>query len=60
MEMALDKVDVGAMKIEQDAEALRAAELVKQFKLEMGAESPALPAEGEFEKTIGKKSDVKA
>jgi phage shock protein A len=60
MEMALDKVDVGAMKIEQDAEALRAAELVKQFKLEMGVESPALPAEGEFEKTIGKKADVKA
>lgn len=60
MEMALDKVDVGAMKIEEDAEKLRAQELVRQFKLEMGVEAPAAPAGEEFEKTIGKKADVKA
>lgn len=36
MEMALDSVDLQAMRIEEDAEALRADELVKQFKLEMG------------------------
>jgi len=36
MEMALGKVDVGAMKIEEEAEALRAQDLVRQFKLEMG------------------------
>lgn len=35
MELALDSVDSQAMRIEQDAESLRAAELVAQFKLEM-------------------------
>ncbi len=62
MDMAMDSVDVSGMKIEQDAEALRAQELVKQFKLEMGmAEAPAAtPAAPEPEKTIGKKADVKA
>ena len=38
MEIALDSVDVEAMQIEEDAEEIRAAELVKQFKLEMGQE----------------------
>ena len=38
MEMALDSVDTEAMQIEEDAEELRAAELVKQFKLEMGVD----------------------
>ncbi len=36
MDMALDSVDTTAIKIEEEAEKLRAAELVKQFKLEMG------------------------
>jgi len=36
MEMALDSVDTEAMQIEEDAQKIRAAELVKQFKLEMG------------------------
>jgi len=36
MELALDSVDTEAMQIEEDAEELRAAELVDQFKMEMG------------------------
>lgn len=60
MEMAMDNVDVQGMQIEADAEALRAQELVKQFKMEMGlADAASSPAGEDFEKTIGKKSDVK-
>lgn len=60
MEMAMSNVDVQGMQIEADAEKLRAQELVKQFKLEMGMadETPASSGE-DFEKTIGKKTDVK-
>jgi phage shock protein A len=65
MEMALDSVDTETMKIEEDAQQIRAAELVKQFKLEMGVgdtsgskEEPELDIpEQELEagaKTIGK------
>lgn len=36
MEMALDSVDTDTFKIEEEAENLRAADLVKQFKMEMG------------------------
>lgn len=69
LELALDSVDLEALKIEKDAEALRAAELVRQFKLEMGLlepePRPALEApapektveparEGEETKTIGR------
>lgn len=36
MEMAMDSVDTDTFKIEEEAETLRAAELVKQFKTEMG------------------------
>ena len=48
-------------KIEEDAEALQAAELVKQFKMEMGLQSPAPVADVSQggEKTIGKKVEVK-
>lgn len=46
MEMALDNVDTQGMKIEEEAEKLHAAELVRQFKMEMGVESAA-PAESE-------------
>lgn len=60
MEMAMDNVDVQGMQIEADAEALRAQELVKQFKMEMGLADAAPASSGEdFEKTIGKKTDVK-
>lgn len=65
MEMALDSVDTEAMQIEEDAQKIRAAELVKQFKLEMGVgdtsgaqEEPELDVpekeEAEGSKTIGK------
>src|SRR6185436_20167304 len=36
MNMALESVDHQAVQIEEDADNLRAQELVKQFKLEMG------------------------
>lgn len=65
MEMALDSVDTETMQIEEDAQQIRASELVKQFKLEMGMgdtsgakEEPELDIpEQELEagaKTIGK------
>ena len=38
MELALDSVDSEALQIEEDAEELRASELVNQFKMEMDAE----------------------
>ena len=53
MEMAMGNVDQVAMKIDEDAEKLRAAELVKQFKAEMGLAPPAPAAPPE--KTIGGK-----
>ncbi|MFW5955571.1 MAG: PspA/IM30 family protein [Rhodothermales bacterium] len=40
MEMALDSVDRQALQIEEDADAIRASEIVKQFKLEMGMGEP--------------------
>jgi phage shock protein A len=39
MEMAMDSIDTEAMAIEEDAQSIRARELVKQFKLEMGVEA---------------------
>lgn len=36
MEMALDSVDTDSIKLEEEAEKIRAQELVNQFKLEMG------------------------
>src|SRR5690606_12277362 len=41
MEMALDSIDTEALQIEEDAQEIQAAELVKQFKLEMGLAEPA-------------------
>ncbi len=35
MEMALDSVDTGGLKLEKEAEKIRAAELLKQFKMDM-------------------------
>ncbi|MCW9707744.1 PspA/IM30 family protein [Fodinibius salsisoli] len=48
MELALDSVDTEAMEIEANAEKLRASELVKQFKSEMGKEETT-----EKEKSVG-------
>ena len=52
MEMALGNVDQQKFKIEEEAEKLRASELVKQFKAEMGLMSPEASAPAP-EKTIG-------
>jgi phage shock protein A len=58
MDMALGNVDQQKMKIEEEAEKLRAGELVKQFKIEMGMIAPeAAPAPAE--KTIGAKEAEK-
>jgi phage shock protein A len=67
MEMALDSVDSEALQIEEDAEELRAQEIVDQFKSDMGVldekqetseeEGIELPEDEEIEepsKTIGK------
>ncbi|MGF1671582.1 MAG: PspA/IM30 family protein, partial [Balneolaceae bacterium] len=67
MEIALESVDTDTMEIEANAEKLRAQELVKQFKAEMGveqAEEPerkkdveideSAPGKKESEKTVGK------
>ncbi len=43
MEMALDSIDTEAMQIEEDAQEIQAAELVKQFKMEMGMAEPPAP-----------------
>ncbi|MBI1791846.1 MAG: PspA/IM30 family protein [Acidobacteria bacterium] len=50
MEMAIGNVDQQRLKIEEEAEKLRASELVKQFKAEMGLAPEAAAAP---EKTIG-------
>ncbi|WP_457653046.1 PspA/IM30 family protein [Rhodocaloribacter sp.] len=64
MEMALDSIDTDAMRIEEDAQQIRAQELVKQFKLEMGMTDEGAETEPRLEvpekqaeqgaKTIGK------
>jgi phage shock protein A len=58
MEMALGNVDQQRFKIEEEAEQLRASELVKQFKVEMGLITPE-PAAPAAEKTIGAKEGQK-
>lgn len=54
MEMALDSVDTETMEIEANAEKLRAQELVKQFKTDMGKEEAP-----EKEKSVGSSDDGK-
>ena len=61
MEMALDSVDTVGMQIEEDAQQIRASELVKQFKLEMGvgdtsgsSEEPQLDVADQEEESAGK------
>jgi phage shock protein A len=60
MQMALESVDHSSLKIEEEAEKIQAAELVKQFKLEMGlnSQAPVSDVGGGGEKTIGKKVGV--
>jgi phage shock protein A len=58
MDMAMDKVDTQKFQIEEEAEKMRASELVKQFKVEMGLISPQ-PASAAAEKTIGEKETQK-
>ncbi len=58
LDMAMGNVDAEKFNIEEEAEKMRASELVKQFKAEMGLLSPeAAPAAAE--KTIGGKETVK-
>jgi phage shock protein A len=52
MEMALGNVDQQRVQIEEEAEKLRASELVKQFKVEMGLIQPEASANA-AQKTIG-------
>jgi phage shock protein A len=58
LEMALGNVDQQQIKIEEEAEKLRANELVKQFKVEMGLITPE-PSAATAEKTIGGKEAQK-
>ena len=57
MDMALGNVDQQAVEIEEEAEKLRAGELVKQFKVEMGLARPE--GEATTQKTIGSKESQK-
>jgi phage shock protein A len=59
MEMALGNVDQQKVKIEEEAEKLRADELVKQFKVEMGLVAPQASPEAP-EKTIGARQAQKS
>ncbi len=59
MEMALGNVDQQKVKIEEEAEKLRAGELVKQFKVEMGLMPPQASPEA-AEKTIGAREAQKS
>src|SRR5437899_10410007 len=52
MDMALSNVDTQGMKIEEEAEKIRAGELLKQFKQEMGLEAHA-SSEGGSAQTMG-------
>ena len=58
MDMAMGNVDQQKFKIEEEAEKMRASELVKQFKVEMGLVAPE-PSTATAEKTIGGKEAQK-
>ena len=58
MEMALGNVDQQKIKIEEEAEKLRANELVKQFKVEMGL-MPTQASPEAAQKTIGARETQK-
>jgi phage shock protein A len=57
LEMALGNVDQERVRIEDEAEKLRASELVRQFKVQMGLLAPEPTATAE--KTIGAKQPQK-
>src|SRR3984893_4963814 len=59
MDMALGNVDQQRFKIEEEAEKLRASELVKQFKAEMGL-IPVAPADAAVQKTLGSREAEKS
>ena len=59
MDMALSNVDQQKFKIEEEAEKLRAAELVKQFKSEMGLIG-VQPTDAGAQKTIGSREAEKS
>ena len=59
MEMALGNVDQQKIKIEEEAEKMRANELVKQFKVEMGLMPPQASPEA-AQKTIGAREAQKS
>jgi phage shock protein A len=52
LEMAMETVDMGEIKMEKRAEQIEAAELLKQFKVEWGMESKDLQS-APAEKTVG-------
>ena len=58
MDMALGNVDQQKFKIEAEAEKMRADELVKQFKAEMGLMPPE-PSQAAPQKTIGGREGAK-
>ncbi|MEL6591978.1 MAG: PspA/IM30 family protein, partial [Bacteroidota bacterium] len=55
MEMALDSVDTDTFKLEEEAENIRASELVKQFKIEMGLESSGTDLPDDLDLDLGDK-----
>ena len=57
MDMAMSNVDTAGAQIEQDAEKIRAQELLKQFKTEMGMDGPPA-AEASADKAAAKKVGV--
>jgi phage shock protein A len=59
LDMALGNVDQQKFKIEEEAEKIRAGELVKQFKAEMGLIAPE-PTQAAPQKTIGGREGTKA
>src|SRR5205085_4577699 len=59
MDMALGNVDQQKFKIEEEAEKIRANELVKQFQAEMGLMPPE-PSQAAPQKTIGGREGQKA
>jgi len=59
MDMAMSNVDHQQIKIEEEAEKIRADDLVKQFKAEMGM-LPVQPAGTPTEKTIGAREPEKS
>src|SRR6266481_5113328 len=58
MDMAMSNVDTQGLKIEEEAEKIRATELLKQFKQEMGLEAPSGGEAAGGDKTLGKKVGV--